>query len=359
MSSCCFRRFFLSKLHSNVLIRPINHLVNYQLIRRSSSSSPILTEKRGAILLITINRPEKRNCINRESADLLTKAFQELDTDPDVQVGILAGKGGNFCAGYDLKELASLSEYVQENGANQMEEDQKMAVEEKAPIVEKAPIEEKAPSVEKAPKQVLLKKLIRPAPMGPSHLVTKKPTIAAIDGYAVAGGLELALLCDLRVVEETAVLGVFCRRFGVPLIDGGTVRLPKIIGLGRALDLILTGRPIDGKEASAIGLATLSVQTGCCLGQAINLATSLLKFDQECLQADRDSVYNSLFNAQSQQEALHFEFERGRRVIMSASVRGANLFVKQGLGKHGKFGFDPLEDLMKIGTKGRSKLLDE
>lgn len=341
MSSCCFRSFFPSKLNSNVLIRPINHLVNYHLIRRSSSSSPILTEKRGAILLITINRPEKRNCINRESADLLIKAFQELDTDPDVQVGILAGKGGTFCAGYDLKELASLSEHVQENGANQMEEDQKMAVE------------------EKAPKRMLLKELIRPAPMGPSHLVTKKPTIAAIDGYAVAGGLELALLCDLRIVEETAILGVFCRRFGVPLIDGGTVRLPKIIGLGRALDLILTGRPIDGKEAFAIGLATLSVQTGCCLGQAINLAASLVKFDQECLQTDRDSVYNSVFNAQSQQEALNFEFERGKRLIMSASAKGANLFVKQGLGKHGKFGFDPLEDLMKIGTKGRSKLLDE
>lgn len=302
LSVSCISRLFSTQFKS------INPLI------RALSNIPIIAEKRGNILLITINRPEKRNCINNESAKLLLDAFKELDSNDDIKIGILSGKGGNFCSGYDLSELAGISDE---------------------------------------------QKLIRPAPMGPSHLITKKPLIAAIDGYAVAGGLELALLADLRVIEDTAILGVFNRRFGVPLIDGGTVRLPKIIGLGRALDLILTGRAIDGKEALNIGLATLTCSTGCCLGMSMNLAASITKFNQECLRIDRDSVYHSVFDDHSMKNALDYEYENGKKIISSVSVDGAKLFVNEKLGKHGKFGFDSLDGLMDEGKKGKSKLLDE
>jgi len=153
-------------------------------------------------------------------------------------------------------------------------------------------------------------------------MLTSKPLIAAIDGYAVAGGLELALLCDMRVVEENAIMGVFCRRFGVPLIDGGTVRLPKLIGLSRALDLILTGRPIGAKEALEFGLANRVVAVGTALGQAYNLALSIAKFPQKCLKADRKSAYYSTFDAKSLEEALVFEFQNGKDIIAKESVQG-------------------------------------
>jgi enoyl-CoA hydratase/carnithine racemase len=153
-------------------------------------------------------------------------------------------------------------------------------------------------------------------------MLTSKPLIAAIDGYAVAGGLELSLLCDLRVVEENAIFGVFCRRFGVPLIDGGTVRLSKLIGLSRALDLILTGRPINAKEALDFGLANRVVAVGTALGQAFNLALSIAKFPQECLKADRKSTYYATFDAKSLQEALIFEYENGKPIISRESVQG-------------------------------------
>jgi enoyl-CoA hydratase len=173
----------------------------------SLSQPPVVTELKDNIFHVRINRPDQRNCVNRQTANLLRDAFHEFDDRDDAAVAVLSGVGGNFCAGYDLSELSS-SEDISDQ--------------------------------------------IMPAPMGPSHMRTRKPVIAAVDGYAVAGGLELALLCDLRVVEENAVLGVFCRRFGVPLIDGGTVRLPAIIGMGRALDLILTGRAVSGKEVTLL-----------------------------------------------------------------------------------------------------------
>ncbi|XP_014668624.1 PREDICTED: probable enoyl-CoA hydratase, mitochondrial [Priapulus caudatus] len=167
-----------------------------------------------------------------------------------------------------------------------------------------------------------------------------KPVIAAIDGYAVAGGLELALMCDMRVVEESAIMGVYCRRFGVPLIDGGTVRLPAIIGLSRAMDMILTGRAITAKEALDWGLANRLVATGTSLGQAINLANSLIKFPQECLKMDKRSAYYATFDAKSIKDGLKFELNNASHVINTESVAGAEKFT-QGIGRHGKFRLDP------------------
>ncbi|KAM9417229.1 enoyl-CoA hydratase EchA19 isoform 4-T4 [Salvelinus alpinus] len=182
----------------------------------------VVKERRGSVITVAINRPEVRNAVNQETAGRLLDELTAFDSDPALTVAVLHGNGGNFCAGYDLKELAH------HTASLKLEQD-----------------------VTKGP-----------APMGPSRLVLSKPLIAAVSGYAVAGGLELALLADLRVVEESAVMGVFCRRFGVPLIDGGTVRLPRLIGLSRALDLILTGRPIGAQEALAFGLANRVVPDG-------------------------------------------------------------------------------------------------
>ncbi|XP_050689693.1 probable enoyl-CoA hydratase isoform X2 [Eriocheir sinensis] len=252
----------------------------------------VKVENYDGVTLIGINRPEKRNCVNTPTAEALLKAFQEFDSDNSAKVAVLYGVGGNFCAGYDLKEIgedvpAHLGSYGR-------------------------------------------------GPMGPSRFETKKPVIAAVEGFAVAGGLELALWCDLRIVEETAVMGVYCRRFGVPLIDGGTVRLPAIVGLGRALDLILTGRAIKGKEALEWGLANRLVACGTAIGQAVKLASELIKFPQQCMLADRASAYNAVFNARSLQEALQFEHENGCPVILQESVEGARKFV-EGVGRHGKF----------------------
>lgn len=251
----------------------------------------ISREKQGRIFLIGINRPEKRNCVNMATAEQLCHAFQEFENDDTVDVAVLHGKGGTFCAGLDLEELS-------QSGDSKLPEGQWL--------------------------------------MGPSGMLTKKPTVAAVSGYAVAGGLELALLCDLRVVEETAIMGVFCRRFGVPLVDGGTVRLPALIGLSRALDLILTGRPITAKEAFDIGLANRLVACGTAIGQAISLAGSISKFPQKCVQVDKMSAYYSTFDSKSLQNALKFELENGRTVIPTESVEGAKKFVS-GIGRHGSF----------------------
>jgi len=309
--------FQLKKFHSilpkklNTISRQFSFLNNklYQ-----SSQPLVITEKVHDTLFIGINRPDKRNCVNRETASLLRNAFKEVDQREDIKVGVLHGMGGNFCAGYDLDELSSSD----------------------------------------------VNDIVSPAPMGPSHMLTRKPMIAAIDGYAVAGGMELALLCDLRVMEENAIMGVFCRRFGVPLIDGGTVRLQKIVGLGRALDLIRTGRGVDGKEALAMGLVTESVGVGTALGRANQLAERLTKFPQECMRVDRRSVYYSAFESKSLQDALDFEFNEGKQVIATESVSGAKAFIESGIGRHGKFNLKNLEELMKKGQpKKKSVLLDD
>ncbi|KAL5014730.1 hypothetical protein ScPMuIL_009000 [Solemya velum] len=253
-------------------------------------------EKYDEVTLIGINRPEKKNAVNPVTANQLYHAFKQFEKDEDAFVAVLYGKGGNFCAGYDLEVIASAEEGVMKAEPQHSEESH----------------------------------------MGPARMAFSKPVLAAVSGYAVAGGMELALMCDLRVVEESAVMGVFCRRFGVPLIDGGTVRLPKLIGLSRALDLILTGRPVNAKEALEFGIANRVVATGTALGQAIQLAKGIAKFPQECMKSDRRSAFYSTYNAKTTQDALQYEFVNGKKVFMEESLPGAQKFVK-GMGKHGNF----------------------
>ncbi|XP_055006927.1 enoyl-CoA hydratase EchA19 [Boleophthalmus pectinirostris] len=256
----------------------------------------VVSERRGAVVTVAINRPEVRNAVNQETARRLLQELEAFDRDPGLNVAVLHGKGGNFCAGYDLKELANHTDSLK------LEQD-----------------------VTKGP-----------GPLGPSRLQLSKPLIAAVSGFAVAGGLELALLADLRVVEESAVMGVFCRRFGVPLIDGGTVRLPRLIGLSRALDLILTGRPIGAQEALAYGLANRVVPDGQALEAALELAKQISSFPQQCLKADRSSAIYSCYDAQSFTQAMQFEVDHGLPVIPSESVAGASRF-SSGAGRGGKF----------------------
>ncbi|XP_062985837.1 enoyl-CoA hydratase EchA19-like isoform X2 [Elgaria multicarinata webbii] len=246
----------------------------------------VTTEIHGTIMTIGINRPEVRNAVDQETAGLLLHAFRSFEEESSLTVAVLHGLGGNFCAGYDLKELAHNATSVK------LEQD-----------------------VTKGP-----------GPMGPSRMKFSKPVIAAVSGYAVAGGLELSLLADLRVVEESAVFGVFCRRFGVPLIDGGTVRLPKLIGLSRALDLILTGRAVNAQEAYEFGLANRIVPNGQALQRAIELAEQISAFPQQCMRADRNSAYYGAFDTSSLTEAMQFEYDTGLRVILKESIPGANKF---------------------------------
>ncbi|MDQ5985391.1 MAG: enoyl-CoA hydratase [Syntrophus sp. SKADARSKE-3] len=251
----------------------------------------LTTRKEGNIYTVTINRPDVRNAVDRETAQMLHDAFLEFDRDDGLSVAILYGEGGNFCAGADLKAVA-------EGTPNRLE-----------------------PS--------------GCAPMGPSRLFVGKPVIAAVSGYAVAGGLELALWCDLRVADKGAIFGVFCRRYGVPLIDGGTVRLARVVGMGRALDMILTGRAVYTEEALQMGLVNRIVDNGCCLEEANVLARQIALFPQNCLRHDRMSVYQSYdFNFD---EAMNNEFKHGMQVITSGETfEGANLF-KGGKGRHGTF----------------------
>ncbi|KAG8571700.1 hypothetical protein GDO81_011756 [Engystomops pustulosus] len=256
----------------------------------------VITEKHGAIITIGINRPDARNAVNPDTACQLVKAFDQFEKDPSLTAAVLHGLGGNFCAGFDLKELANNTTSLK------LEQD-----------------------VTKGP-----------GPMGPSRMQFSKPVIAAVSGYCVAGGLELSLLADLRVVENSATFGVFCRRFGVPLIDGGTVRLPQLIGLSRALDLILTGRPISAQEAYTFGLANRVVPDGQGLQHAIELAKQISAFPQLCMRSDRASAYYSTFDATSFTDALQFEFDHGAEVLAEESVRGASRFAA-GEGRKAKF----------------------
>lgn len=250
----------------------------------SDASCPVVCEKEGRIFLVGLNRPEKRNCLNVAAAQQLREAFCEFDCDDSVSVAVLHGKGGCFCAGYDLSELAEDSP-----------DDWPQFIPE-----------------------------------------TKKPTVAAVAGYAVGAGLELALWCDLRVVDETAVMGLFGRRFGVPLMAGGSARLPALIGLSRALDLVLTGRPVSAKEALEMGLANRVVSCGTALGQAISLAGSIAKFPQGCVQADRAAVYNASFHSGDLSDAVAFERQAAHAVFHSEAVEGARRFLS-GIGRHGSF----------------------
>ncbi|KAM9712626.1 enoyl-CoA hydratase EchA19 isoform 1-T1 [Menidia menidia] len=262
----------------------------------TTAGQAVVSERRGRMVIVAINRPEVRNAVNQETAGRLLEELQAFDSDPDLNVAVLHGIGGNFCAGYDLKTLAN----------------------------------------QKAPLKLEQDVTKGPGPMGPSRLQLSKPLIAAVSGFAVAGGLELALLADLRVVEESAVMGVFCRRFGVPLIDGGTVRLPRLIGLSRALDLILTGRPIGAQEALAYGLANRIVPDGQALQAAVELAEQIGSFPQQCLRADRSSAVYSCYDAPSFTQAMQYEFEHGVPIIQSEAIAGATKFTS-GEGRGGKF----------------------
>ena len=248
----------------------------------------------GPIFTITLDRPEKRNAVHGPMATELRQAFQQFEEDSALRVAILTGSGGHFCAGADLGNVSDpnlRNELDPEGGGS--------------------------------------------GPMGPTRMPLSKPLIAAVNGYAVAGGLELALLADMRVADEDAVFGVFCRRWGVPLIDGGTVRLPRIVGMGRALDMILTGRPVSAQEAATMGLVNRVVPHGGALAAAKELAISIAEFPQQCMLTDRASAY-----AQwdlSMEEALRQEGVRGVPLVFAEGEGGAVRFA-QGAGRHGSFG---------------------
>lgn len=259
----------------------------------------VLTEQVENIFVVQINRPAARNAVDSETAHLLAQAFEHFEQTADLKVAVLAGVGGCFCAGADLKAVS------------------------KGELVEK-------PNPEPAANPASVK-----APMGPTYLQLSKPVIAAVSGYAVAGGLELAVWCDLRVAEAGATFGVFCRRWGVPLVDGGTVRLPRLIGHSNALDMILTGRPVDAEEAKQMGLANRVVKDGTALTEAIKLAKQIADFPQECMKNDRASSYMQW--SMPLQEALAHEAKAGLRTIESGeSLEGATRF-KDGAGRSGDF----------------------
>jgi len=251
----------------------------------------VINRNDGKILIVTINRPEVRNAVDSATARSLGEAFQQFEKDDEFCVAVLTGAGGTFCAGADLREVA---------------EGRRMSVKESGS-----------------------------GPMGPTWLQMTKPVIAAIEGHAVAGGLELALWCDLRVAARDAVLGVFNRRWGVPLIDLGTVRLPRLIGQGRALDLILTGRAVAAGEALEMGLVNRVVERGEALKTSLELAHALAEFPQHGLRADRMSVYEQW--SLSWEEARKNELRHGMKVLKSGESRkGAQKFAS-GAGRHGEF----------------------
>lgn len=250
---------------------------------------PVRIERRGAVTTVVLSRPEARNAVDGPTAAELADAFRAFEADDEARAAVLWGEGGTFCAGADLKALGT-------ERANRVTED-------------------------------------GDGPMGPTRLRLSKPVIAAVSGHAVAGGLELALWCDLRVAEEDAVFGVFCRRWGVPLIDGGTVRLPRLVGTSRAMDMILTGRPVPAAEAYAMGLANRVVPVGRAREEAEELAASLARFPQACLRSDRASVLEQ--EGLGEEEALAAELRHGATVL-AESLEGAARFAS-GAGRHGAF----------------------
>ena len=248
-------------------------------------------ETDGPVTTVVIDRPEARNAVDGPTAAALAEAFRAFDADPAAYVAVLTGAGRTFCAGADLKAIGTPT-------GNQV-----------------PPVEDGADG-----------------PMGPTRMRLGKPVIAAIEGYAVAGGLELAVWCDLRVAAEDATLGVFCRRWGVPLVDGGTVRLPRLVGTGRALDLVLTGRPVGAAEAHAMGLVDRVVPAGQARQVAETLARELAALPQECLRNDRLSVLDQ--EGLPEEDALRAELEHGMRSLGAGALEGAARFTS-GAGRHG------------------------
>ncbi|HET9837863.1 MAG TPA: crotonase/enoyl-CoA hydratase family protein [Candidatus Angelobacter sp.] len=257
----------------------------------AANSDSVLVRRDGKVLIVTVNRPQVRNAVDSATACALGEAFEQFERDEELCVAVLTGAAGTFCAGFDLREVAEGRRTSVEDGS--------------------------------------------PGPMGSTWLQLNKPAIAAIEGHAVAGGLELALWCDLRVAAKDAVLGVFNRRWGVPLIDLGTVRLPRLIGQGRALDLILTGRAVSAEEALQMGLVNRVVERGGALKLALELAHTLAEFPQRGLRADRASVYEQW--SLDWERARQNELRHGMKVLGSGESRqGAQKFAA-GAGRHGKF----------------------
>lgn len=256
-------------------------------------SSAVRIEEQGHICTIILDRPDKKNAVDRPTAEALYNAFEHFEADSNLRVAVLWGANGTFCSGADLTAI------------NNPETRNSIDPEGKGH-----------------------------GPMGPTRMALSKPVIAAISGHAVAGGLELSLLCDLRVVEESAVFGVFCRRWGVPLIDGGTVRLPRVIGQSRALDMILTGRPVSANEALQMGLANRVVPHGESRNTAEALAQQIAEFPQQCMLADRESAYQQWELPLA--KALRNEGKKGYPVVFKEAIAGAERFAK-GAGRHGQF----------------------
>jgi enoyl-CoA hydratase len=248
----------------------------------------VITSEDGPVTLIGIDRPERRNAVDRATAAALADAFRAFDADPGAAVAVLYGTGGTFCSGADLRAFG-------EGRGNRVDGD---------------------------------------GPMGPTRMRLAKPVIAAISGHAVAGGLELAIWADLRVADESAVFGVFCRRWGVPLIDGGTVRLPRLIGRSRAMDLVLTGRPVDAAEAYEIGLVNRLVPAGEALAAARGLAAEIAAFPRTCMLHDRASLLEQ--DGLDEGAALANEFRHGEVSLSADALEGAARFVS-GAGRHGSF----------------------
>jgi enoyl-CoA hydratase len=253
------------------------------------SSPAVRVERQGQVFTVLLSRPERRNAVDGPTAAALVDAFREFDSDPASAVAVLHGEGGVFCAGADLKEIGGAR-------GNRVSPDGH-------------------------------------GPMGPTRMRLSKPVIAAVAGHAVAGGLELALWCDLRVAEQGAVFGVFCRRWGVPLIDGGTVRLPRLIGVSRAMDMVLTGRPVDAAEALSMGLVNRVVPDGTSRAEAEELALQLARFPQTCMREDRLSLLEG--TALSEEAAMAGEFEHGLRSL--AEVQEGLARFRSGAGRHGGF----------------------
>lgn len=258
------------------------------------SKEKVLTVSQSPVFTVTIDRPEARNAVDGETAAALAEAFRRFESDADLKVAILTGSNSNFCAGADLKAIASGDPAK----SNRLKAD-------------------------------------GDGPMGPSWMRLSKPVIAAVSGYAVAGGLELALWCDLRVADETAVFGVFCRRFGVPLIDGGTVRLPRLIGHSQAMDMILTGRAVKADEALQFGLVNRLTKPGELMAEAHKLALEIAAHPQACMKNDRRSAIEQW--GLDEKAAIQNEFALGMKTLQSGeTLAGAARFSK-GSGRHGRF----------------------
>ena len=255
-----------------------------------TSPEPVRVERSGPVTTVVLDRPARRNAVDGPTAALLAEAFREFDADPTSEVAVLWGAGGTFCSGADLTAIGT-------ERTNRVERD-------------------------------------GDGPMGPTRMRLDKPVIAAVEGFAVAGGLELALWCDLRVVAADATFGVFCRRWGVPLVDGGTVRLPRLVGRGVAMDLVLTGRPVDADEALRIGLASRVVPAGSTRQAAEELALSLTRFPATTMRRDRLSLLDQ--EGLSEEVAMAAELEHGLVSLASDTLEGAARFT-EGAGRHGQF----------------------